>query len=359
MVQKKDSYPADYEEVFNLILSLIEQVRSDVKKEQPVSANELENYFMRLSKGTVGEYEFTRRMAFEDYPIIRIAAFPMLWMKYKQPVTPDFIAKIDNKLACIEVKNEVWKKFTKELIIKKNSLENCEKFKTFMGLDISCIAIKRFEKWYLLDTENYKKHAILKGNNYSAPIEKVCDENLLDEKLIVFDTGNQSRSVYSPPTNSKKEGVFYKNIKYSEDSKNIKLRYGHFKNQKELDFEGDQKEIIGIIFETIEKNFRNVLSNGYEHKDIDLIEDILPTKFSITDKLRDKYKIEEVDSKFNTLSQSGVIFIEDNKKTKYYLYRIACIIWHKYKEILKSQGIDFSEMKKLIPKLDEFRKTFK
>ncbi len=360
MNKVKDTYPTDYEEVFNLILSLIEQVRSDVNKERQISADELESYFHRLARGTVGEYEFTRRMAFESYPVIRVAAFPMLWLKYEQPVTPDFISRIKNKLACIEVKNYFWSTYLKELVIRKNSLENCKKFKEFMKLDIACIAIKRFEKWYLIDIEDYLKEAKLEDNYYKAPIGRVLDKNLLNEDLIVFDTGNQmdySKLGFKPPENSKEKGIYYKEIKVNEDTKEIRVKYGDHNSTEELIFEGYQKEVVEIIFHIIEKNLRNIYSSGFEFNDIEFIEDILPTRFSVADKLRDKFQRKDVEAIFNTLSKS-VIFIGNNKETTYYLYRIASIIWHKYKELLETQNIDFKEIKDLLPKLYKFRRTF-
>ena len=37
---------------------------------------------------------------------------------------------------------------------------------------------------------------------------------------------------------------------------------------------------------------------------------------------------------------------------------ITSIIWHKYKELLETQNIDFKDIKDLLPKLDKFRRTF-
>lgn len=357
---EKNQYPSQYEDVFNLILSLIEQVRSDVNKKEPVSPSQLEKYFHRLARGTIGEYEFTRRMAFENYPVIRIAAFPVLWIKYSQPVTPDFIVRIDNKLACVEVKNYIWQTYTKELVIKKVSLENCKKFRDFMKLDLSCIAIRRFEKWYLIDTDEYLKHAKEVRGYYRAPINEVLDKNLLNEDLVVFNMGNQSDSAkerYNPPDNSTDKGVYYKGIKVNKELKELKVKYGNTMESEALQFEGNQKEVIEIIYETIEKNLRDIFSNGLEFDDIEFIEDILPTRFAITDKLRDKFKIQDVVAIFNTLTKT-VVYIGKNEDTTYYLYRIACIIYHKYQQLLETQNIDFKEMKKLMPKLNDFRRTF-
>ena len=117
-----EKYPSDYEDVFNLILSLVEQVRSDIKDNTPIVAEELEDYFHRLSKGTIGEYEFMRRVAFENYPILKIAAFPILWKRFGQPIAPDFLVLIKRKLSCVEVKNYHWKVLIMLFILRINQI---------------------------------------------------------------------------------------------------------------------------------------------------------------------------------------------------------------------------------------------
>ena len=360
-MHNQDSYPDDYEEVFNLILSLVEQVRSDVNKNKQISAEELEEYFTRLSKGTIGEYEFTRRMAYESFPVIRIAALPILWQKYKQPVTPDFIVRLDGKSICVEVKNYDWRTYIHKLKIKKSSLENCRKFRDFMKLDAACVGIKRFEKWYLIDIEEYMKHAKLVNNHYEVTIKDVLDKNLLNEELVVFNTGNQadySKHEIYPPPDSSIGGIIYKDIKIDKSSNEIILYGGNDKTRSELSYVDIQKDIIHIIYETIEKNIRGVFSLGYDFWDIKYIEDMLPTKFSITDKLRDRYYKGQVEPHFNTLTQSA-IYCGNNEEVRYYLRRIADVLHYKYEKILKTKGMNFNTMKDLIRMTNDFKKSFK
>ena len=44
MMKKQRSYPSDWEEVFNLILSLVKQVHEDRDRDKYLPADELENY---------------------------------------------------------------------------------------------------------------------------------------------------------------------------------------------------------------------------------------------------------------------------------------------------------------------------
>ena len=362
-MRNRDSYPDDYEEVFNLILSLVEQVRSDFNESKQISAEEMNDYFSRLSRGSLGEYEFTRRMAYDSIPVARIAALPILWQKYAQPVTPDFIVRIDGKSICVEVKDCHWRKYINTLEIKKSSLDNCRKFRDFMGLDRACVGIKRFEKWYLIDIEDYLKHATIVNNyscmNYKVPIKDILNKNLLNEELVVFDTGNRYKASQFdayPPKNSKPEGVIYKWIRIEPNSSHIKLYYGYDKTKNRV-FEATQKEIIQIIYKTIEKNLRDLLSKGYEFNDVKYVEDMLPTKFSITDKLRDKYKKNEVDSHFNTLKD--VICCGNNEEVRYYFSRIYSVLFCKYEKILISKGLNIHVMKDLIKNMNVFKDTFK
>lgn len=60
-------YPSDYEDVFQLILNLVQETKREGNSNKRITANDLEGYFHRLSMGSLGEYEFMRRMAFYGF----------------------------------------------------------------------------------------------------------------------------------------------------------------------------------------------------------------------------------------------------------------------------------------------------
>jgi len=356
-----DRYPSEYEEVFTLILSLVEQVKSDISKGTHVSSDDLENYFERLSKGTLGEYEFTRRMAFEGFPVVKIAAFPILWRDYAQPVPADFIVRIGGKTACVEVKNYTWKTYLKNLVIKKSSVDNCLKFKQHLNLDAACVGIKRFGSWYLLDITDFYKFATLTGNGkwLAVPVDIIKNKNLLNEEHVIFDVGNEQIQPMKPPPDSRREGIYYKGIKYYPFQPKITFKYGTREKNEENVHEGLQAEILGTLYLMIEERFKDLFSSGYEYNDVVAPIDLIPTKFAITDRLRDKNLKHEVDSTFNTLKRSAIM-IGKEIDTIYYLKRIAGIIFHKYDQLLKERGFDFKAGAKAVRFVEEdFKRMFR
>ncbi|NHI92800.1 MAG: hypothetical protein EAX96_09895 [Candidatus Lokiarchaeota archaeon] len=373
-MMKRFNSPFEYEEVFNLILSLVKQVKGDIESNKQVSSLELENYFYRLTKGSLGENEFIRRMAFDEIPVYRLAALPILWKQTsinEQLIAPDFIIKLKEKIACVEVKNYDWQAMTKKLKIDKKSFERCRKFKESLKFNMACIAIKRLQKWYLLDIDMIQIEDT--GPYYQILIEDANKCNLLNEDLVVFDTGNYYSTKYMkehkilPPKESKKEGIIYtslyKNKKIvinKELRKPIKIRYGTNFQSKIQDYNYPENSVILIIHEIIEENFRKIFSNGFQYDKIHLIEDCLPTKFTVTDRLRGKSLHKDVEGIFNRL-ENDILYIGRNDNTRYYAYCIAVIIWKNYSDKLKKLNVKSSikDVGTIIKDVEQFKKVFK
>src|SRR4030043_1503338 len=132
-----------YDEVFSLILSLVEQVSKD-KGEGYLTSDTLDDYFKRLTKRTLGEYEFARRMAFEHVNLVRLAPYPILREKFKQPITMDFLMYFNGKKAWVDVKCYDMTLLKNKIIIHKHLVDDLITFKTQFGLDAAYLGIKRY-----------------------------------------------------------------------------------------------------------------------------------------------------------------------------------------------------------------------
>ena len=373
---REKNAPFEYEEVVKLILSLVKQVKGDFKPTLHVSSAELMDYFYRLTRGSFGEDEFSRRMAFDKIPVIRLAALPALWRLRggnQQFISPDFIIRIDNQLASVEVKNYKWESLIEDLNISRDTYQRCQKFKYLWKLDKSCIALKRFQKWYLLDLEQVKTEVLRKKIKIS--FKDANKNNLIVEDLVVFICGgeyttNYTKTHYKTPLKEiKKTGIWYKDL-YSinrleikdEPKKNpIHLSYGTGKtNSKMHQFNYPENLIILLIHEIIEEGFREIFSKGFEFDSLNYTEDLLPTKFSIADRLRENEEIKDITGIFNRL-ENDLLIIGDNLSTHDYAHRIASIIWRKYEKRLEKLGIKtkMKDIKLIIKELERLKRVFR
>jgi len=328
-----DKYPSDYQEIFDLIISL----------KKNTNQKELENYFYRLTKGSLGEFEFLKRIAFENIPIIKINTQSVLWKNYNFETTPDFIINYKNKLCAVEVKNYNKFHLNKFFKIEIKSLDSLLKFKKQFNLNKSLLGIKRFEKWYLLDAIEFKKKAIKNKENYIVPIEKIANDNLLKEEQYIFNLGSENNT-----------GVFFKKLikDIESNSKRLVVFVGNKISTKEINYLGNKKKIIKIMTSIINKNIKEIIYNAYNINDIKFYEDILPTKFSISNKIG-IYKNNEIYKELNELINNKII---KNKNFDNDLKRIADINWYNYMKEFKKHNIEFKDMKQIINKVNTFKK---
>jgi len=365
-------YPSDYEDIFQLILNLVEEIKREGNSDRRVTADDLENYFHRLTMGSLGEYEFMRRMAFYGHPVMRIAALPVLWRDYRQPVSPDFIVSLGEEKACVEVKNYKWDKHAEGFIIPKRSADNCIQFKKFFKYDRACLAVKRFERWYMLDLEKVEKSSYY--DNYLISYGELSKSDMLNESAVTFKLWTPQQfqkgaKKYAPvPKDFTHEGVLYSDINTEESRDFIRLQFctGNGKVQPNEEncqvrqFKSTQMDIIKIVHQTIESNLKEVYSCGYDWQAaIALnIEDIIPSVFSIHDRLRGEVSIDELQGDINTLASSGIVFHAERKECLFYLYRIASRLYTELSEHLQKDGLTFKDIMGYMKAVHSFKKAF-
>ena len=144
--------PFVYEEVFSLILSLVQQLQEDSQSGAP-RPDKVEDYFQRLTKWALGEYEFARRLAFEGIDTIRLAPYTVLMSYFHQKAPEDFIFFHQGKSACVDVKYYDPLKMLRRIEIPERYVSQVIDFKNRFGLDEAFLAFKRFERWYLLEAK--------------------------------------------------------------------------------------------------------------------------------------------------------------------------------------------------------------
>jgi Holliday junction resolvase len=365
-------YPSDYEDIFQLILNLVEEVKREGNSDRRITADELESYFHRLTMGSLGEYEFMRRMAFSGHPVMRIAALPVLWREYSQPVSPDFIVGIGQEKVCVEVKNYKWDNNTSGVVIPKRSADNCLQFKNFFNYDRACLAVKRFERWYLLDLEKVEKAACY-DNSYLISYEQMSHADMLNESGVIFQLWTPTKyqkaaSRYAPiPDGFTNEGILYSDIRL-ESQDYIRLRFcsgsGDSLPRDEdclvRQYKSTQMEIINIVYQTIESNLKEVYSCGYDWQaafDMN-IEDVIPSVFSIHDRLRSEVSADELQGDIDTLASSGIMFNAGRKDCLFYLYRIATRLYTELSEHLQKDGLTFKDIMAYMKAVHSFKKVF-
>lgn len=367
------AYPSDYEDIFQLILNLVEEIKRQGNSERRVTAEDLESYFHRLTLGTLGEYEFMRRMAFYGYPVMRIAALPALWTEYSQPVSPDFIVSFGDKKACVEVKNYKWDSHPEGIIVPQKSIENCIKFKRHFKFDQACLALKRFERWYLLDLEQLPKDEY-SHDTYLVKYPELSGADLLKEQgitLQLWSTKYQTNMAakYAPlPDNFKNEGIIYEANKLSGASESIQLKYCCGENERYPKSEDcqvrqlhtPQKDIIILVHKIVSANLKEIYSCGYDWQcAVKMnVEDILPSIFSIHDRLTGKNGLIALKNDIDTLKSSGVLYTANRKGCLFYLYGLAARLHKDLNEKLKSNGLTFKDIMKYMQAIRSFKKAF-
>ncbi|MDC0335909.1 hypothetical protein OAN24_03305 [Pseudodesulfovibrio sp.] len=366
------SYPSDYEDVFQLIMNLVEEVKQDVNSKRHITAGELENYFHRLTLGTLGEYEFTRRMASHGHPVMRIAALPVLWKEYSQPVSPDFIVDFENEKICVEVKNYKWDRHQDGLIIPKRSVHNCGKFKKFFNFDKACLAVKRFERWYMFDLESVVKKDH-QSDSYLIEYSEMSKSDMLNEQGIILQLWSNSKNQetatrYAPlPDKFRNEGIIYHGIYPNESQDFIRLKYcssdgEHTPSSDDCETRqcrGTQMDIVKIVYQAIESNLKEVYSCGYDWQyAVEMnIEDIIPSVFSIHDRLRGGVSIEVLETDIDMLASSGIMYKSARKNCLFYLYRIASKLHNDLNERLQKDDLNFKDIMKYMQAVRSFKNT--
>lgn len=365
------NYPSDYEDVFQLILNLVEEIKREGDPKRRITASDLHGYFDRLAKGSLGEYEFMRRMAFYGHPIMRIAALPALWSDYGQPVSPDFITEFQDEKVCVEVKNYKWDIHQDGFVIPQRSVNNCIKFKNYFKYDRACLAVKRFERWYMFDLETVnKKNAPF--DKYLIEYAEMSKADMLDEAGVIFQlwsTENNQKSAAhyaTMPKGFKNEGIIHSDINLDESPNYVRLCHcnGNGKSLPRTEdckvhqYRNIQRDIISIVYKTIDDNLREVYSGGYDWQAAMKlnIEDIIPSVFSIHDRLRGQVSVEVLQADIDTLAASGIMYSAQRKDCLFYLYRIASKLYNNLSAQLEKEGLTFKEIMAYMKAVKAFKR---
>lgn len=296
---RKNDNPFQYEEIFSLMLNMYHQFVFD-KDNPEQEVQNVERYFYRLTRLALGEFEFARRLAYEGLYVNRLTHYDIISKIYKQTAPEDFIISHNGKTAFIDVKFYDKNNLKENAILNKQDIEraiyNAKKF----NINLAFIAIKRFNRWYLVEANLIKdKIKLYKDDLYFVEIDflrRNHREDFLKEEPICFNLGSQdwifkgAKTTINPPKdNSLIKGVdIYSFGKASNDRKDIEFKMWNESGIKvEIFEEGYRAKILWTIYHTLENEIKNLLIRQ-EIKQIDELTcytDILPTEFSVTDSL--------------------------------------------------------------------------
>jgi len=342
--------PFIYEEVFSLILSMTQQFLED-RDSGLLDTETTENYFSRLTKLALGEYEFARRMAFEGIPVVRLAPYKTIIDIYRQRPPEDFIFEYEGKTCCVDVKYYNSLIMQNKIILKKRYVDNVKKFCDTFALDEAYIAIKRFERWYMLKAVDIEDLPKVNGcyeidinwarNNHEVLDEQHCIFNLGSGRPIPIFEEDKKVEIINPPESVDRLGVYYGSIEINEDDGKFAFTY----KENKVEETGIRAGFLTNLYHRIDKNFRTILSEGiYQLDDINGFEDLCPTVFSLIDNIRPfikdiKDNITDKDAAFSRcitpLSDAKYLIIGDYSDVRYFFYRLWLMKVKKLKEELK------------------------
>jgi hypothetical protein len=313
MAEKEEkSSPFQYEEVFLLMLNMYHQFVFDRENPEQEVQN-VEKYFYRLTRLALGEFEFARRLAFEGLKVNRLAHYDIISKIYKQYAPEDFIISKNGVNAFVDVKFYDKNSLKENVILNTRDIElaliNAKNFK----IDLAFLAIKRYNRWYLVEAQKIKDyHKPNKNSLYFVDIDFLRAnhrDDFLKEEPVCLNLGSQnwifkgSKITIQPPKDNSllKSVDLYSFPKDQVDRNKIEFKIWNESGQKVDIFEdGYRAKILWTIFYTLQDEIKNLLIHQ-EIKQIDELScytDILPTEFSITDSLITSGVI-EIDCKQN------------------------------------------------------------
>lgn len=298
MTNSKDNV-FQYEEIFSLMLNMYHQFVFD-KNDPQNEVKSVEKYFYRLTRLALGEFEFARRLAYEGIKVNRLTHYEQLSKIYKQHAPEDFLINQNGITSFVDVKFFDSKRLIKFIPLNSNDIKRALKNKDKFKIDKGLFGIKRFNKWYLIDSE--KLNTFFKDLNKEVqylPVEKLIEfdeKEILQEKPITLNIGAKSGDF-----NGKQGKIIAPNDSRLNTGIDIYSIGTPPKNRKEMEFkvwnEKDvKKEVLAIDYQsrilwttynTLNFEIRNLLFKG-DIKQIDEIPyftDILPTEFTVTDSL--------------------------------------------------------------------------
>jgi len=333
--------PFAYENAFSLILSLQEQIQH-IKPSGENAVEDLSNKFSRLSKLTIGELEFARRMGYEQIPCTRISPYPILWNDYDQPIPMDFIILLNNKRYCVDVKYYDWKKLSKEFIISKTVINTIGKFRDFHHYDGGLIGLKRFEKWYLFDIVDLKKSASNKGKVFSISFTELEKINLLNEKHICFNTGtgaNHQTDIYDPHPKSTFGGIYVKTIESKDEHIKFQFSTDSIAEQEDLlTYRGTQAIVLNSLYNKINNNLNLICKEFGNFAEVNNFTDSLPTAFTLSDRIQNVNSEKKLKEDYlNNFTKMKLVFHDKGNSLRFYYQRLYYILTYEMRQEMKEK----------------------
>ncbi len=295
---KEKENPFQYEEVFSLMLNMYHQFVFDRENPEQEVQN-VEKYFYRLTRLALGEFEFARRLAFEGLKVNRLTHYDIISSIYRQHAPEDFLISKNGKNAFVDVKFYDKNRLKDKVVLNKKDIERAIINATNFKVDLAFLAIKRYNRWYLIEAREIKSKIKLWNDLYFVDIDflrKNHRNDFLQEKSVCLNLGSQdwifngSKLKIEPPKDNSllKSVDLYSFNKAPKDREEIEFKMWNESGDKINIFEdGYRSKILWTIYNTLEFEIKNLLIRQ-EIKQIDEIPcftDILPTEFSITDSL--------------------------------------------------------------------------
>ena len=295
---KHNDSPFQYEEVFSLILSMYHQFVSD-KSNMSDETETIQNYFHRLTRSALGEFEFARRAAYEGLKVNRLTHYDVLSSIYKQKASADFIIAKDNISALVDVKNYSPSSVIINVLIDKSSIDRAIENKESFNVDYSLIGIKRFHRWYLIDVKDiakwnrYKK--INDSNTYVLSIEflaKYHKSEFLNEVPLAINMGDgkelnlgNGKSFYP---DGLEKGIDIFSIKEKKGGTNFVIEFSQWtekKEKKKMVLDSNQAQIVFNVKNQQLSMLNNICfsNNIVKIREIPEYSDLAPTVFSVSD----------------------------------------------------------------------------
>jgi hypothetical protein len=365
----KEESPFAYEEVFSLILSLVQQLQEDSQSGAP-RREKVQDYFERLTKWALGEYEFARRLAFEGIPVIRLAPYTALMSYFHQKPPEDFIFLHNGERACVDVKYYDSLKMLRRIEIPERYVGEIIDFKERFRLDRAFLSLKRFERWYMLDANAIRELTSNSGRYLIDILWARQHHEVLREDYCVFNMGERIRPgipgapsdriywkdadgnslVIEAPVGATRHGILYDTIQFDDRLHKIKFEFSRDRAAEPTaprEYSSPQYWILRNLKTRLEENFRVVLPRPETAGRLSYVsgfEDLCPTVFSICDGVAefaptrlDERSIDLALSRALTgLKDGGYVVVGGPDAVQYYVAKLYTILLHEMQETARS-----------------------
>ena len=366
----REETPFAYEEVFSLILSLVQQLQEDSQSGAP-RPEKVEDYFQRLTKWALGEYEFARRLAFQGISTIRLAPYAVLMSYFHQKPPGDFIFFHEGRSACVDVKYYDPLKMLRRMEIPERYVSRIIDFKDRFSMGEAFVAIKRFERWYLLEANRVSRLEKKSGHflidiqwareNHQVLNEEYCIFNIGErirpgapgipsDRIYWYDVGGKKFAI-EPPKGATRHGLLYDTIQFNDNQRKVSFDFSRDQTTDPTgrrEYSGPQYWIFKNLKTRLEDNFRMVMPRPETAGWLSYVsgfEDLCPTVFSLCDAVAEfapkgpnerSFDLAH-DRALNGLRDAGYVFFGGPEAVQYYVAKLYTILLRDLQEAVPPQ----------------------